>query len=187
MTGHAQPTLETARLVLRQLEAADLDSVHRLGDDPEVAAGLSDLPHPYPRQMAAGLIRGMSEASAAGTAYAFGVAVKNPVPPDTIVGIVFLIPDLDHRRAELIYWLGRRYWGNGYATEAVRAVLAFGFDALALNRIHASYFTGNPASARVMEKAGMRFEGVMRQHHMKRGEPLDLGHYGLLRSDPRPE
>ena len=186
MSETLQPAIETKRLVLRQLEPGDIDSIHRLGDDPAVAAGLSDLPHPYPRQMAAGLVRGMSEAAAAGAAYAFGVALKAAAPPDSVIGIVFLILDPPHRRAELIYWLGRPYWGNGYATEAVRAVLGFGFESLHLNRIHASYFTANPASARVMAKAGMQFEGVMREHHVKDGQALDLGQYAILRSDPRP-
>jgi len=177
--------LETPRLYLRPLTTDDIDSIHRLGDDPEVAAGLSDLPNPYPRRAAVGLVHGMSQAIAAGAAYAFGVELKPPVLPDTVIGIVFLIPELEHRRAELIYWLGRVYWGNGYATEAVRATLGFGFETLDLNRIHASYFTRNPASARVMEKAGMRLEGVMREHYFKRGQALDLGSYGILRSDPR--
>jgi len=186
MNETVQPAIETKRLVLRQLDPCDIDSIHRLGDDPEVAAGLSDLPHPYPRQMAAGLVHGMAEAARVGTAYAFGVALRAAAPPDTVIGIVFLIPEPAHRRAELIYWLGRPYWGNGYATEAVRAVIGFGFETLGLNRVHASYFTANAASARVMAKAGMRFEGVMRQHHVKDGQALDLGQYGILRSDPRP-
>lgn len=186
MNETVQPAIETKRLVLRQLDPRDIDSIHRLGDDPAVAAGLSDLPHPYPRQMAAGLVHGMAEAARVGTAYAFGVALRAAAPLDTVIGIVFLIPEAAHRRAELIYWLGRPYWGNGYATEAVRAVIGFGFETLGLNRVHASYFTANAASARVMAKAGMRFEGVMRQHHVKDGQALDLGQYGILRSDPRP-
>lgn len=175
--------LETPRLYLRPLTPGDVDTIHRLGDDPEVAAGLSDLPNPYPRAAAVALVQGMSQAIMAGTAYAFGIELKVPVPPDTVVGIVFLIPEKEHRRAELIYWLGRKYWGNEYATEAARAAIRFGFETLGLNRVHASYFTRNLASARVMEKAGMRFEGVMRQHHVKRGEALALGSYGILRSD----
>lgn len=189
MTSHdpglAALRLETARLFLRPLTTDDIDSIHRLADDPEVAAGLSDLPNPYPRAAAAGLVHGMRQAAANGTAYAFGIELKEPGPPDSVIGIVFLIPDADHGRAELIYWLGQTYWGSGYATEAVRAALGFGFETLDLNRIHASYFTSNHASARVMEKAGMRFEGVLREHHVKAGQALDLGSYGILRSDPR--
>ena len=177
--------LETPRLYLRPLAPGDIDSIHRLADDPEVAAGLSALPNPYPREAAAALVHGMGQAMAVGAAYAFGIELKVPVPPDTVTGIVFLIPDPEHRRAELIYWLGRRYWGNGYATEAVKAALGFGFETLGLNRIHASYFTRNPASARVMEKAGMRFEGVLREHHVKNGQALDLGSFGIVASDPR--
>lgn len=177
--------LETPRLYLRPLATDDIDSIHRLADDPAVAEGLSDLPNPYPLEAAIGLVHGMRQAMDARAAYALGIELKAPVSPDTLIGIVFLIPEPEHRRAELIYWLGQGYWGNGYATEAVRAVLEFGFGILGLDRIHASYFTRNPASARVMEKAGMRFEGVMREHHVRRGQALDLGSYGILRSDPR--
>lgn len=184
--GHSQPlpTLDTPRLRLRALTADDVPSIHRLADNSEVAAGLSDLPHPYPREAAVGLVQGMARGASTGSALALGIELKQPVLEDTILGIVFLISEQSHQRAELIYWLGRPYWGNGYATEAVRAVLRFGFETLGLNRVHATCFTRNPASARVMQKAGMTFEGVMRQHLVKGGEPLDLASYGILRSDP---
>jgi len=89
----------------------------------------------------------------------------------------------DHRRAELGYWVGVPYWGNGYATEAARAVVKYGFGTLGLHRIFASHFANNPASARVLRKIGMRYEGRLRGHVLKWGEFLDLEMYGMLASD----
>ncbi len=71
--------------------------------------------------------------------------------------------DHNHQKGELAYWVGQTYWGKGYATEAAEAMVAFGFETLELNRIHAATLTVNPASSRVMEKAGMRLEGTMKQ------------------------
>jgi ribosomal-protein-alanine N-acetyltransferase len=96
------------------------------------------------------------------------------------VGAVGLILAPAHDRAELGYWIGAPYWGRGYATEASRAVVRWGFEGLGLRRIHASHFPRNPASGRVLEKLGMRHEGTLRQHVKKWDEYLDLESYGLL-------
>ena len=77
------------------------------------------------------------------------------------------------------------YWGQGYATEAARAVLEFGFDQLGLNRVFAAHVV-EPGIGRVMEKIGMRFEGELRRHERKWGAFSDTRFYGLLRSDRWP-
>jgi RimJ/RimL family protein N-acetyltransferase len=90
-----------------------------------------------------------------------------------------------HRRAELGYWIGVPFWGRGYATEAARAAVAFGFETLRLNRIYAHHFAGNTASQRVLEKIGMRHEGRSRQHIQKWDRFVDLENYALLAEDFR--
>ena len=77
------------------------------------------------------------------------------------------------------------HWNLGYATEAARAVLAYGFGELGLRRIHAGHLTRNPASGRVMEKLGMEPEGVFRQHILKWAVPEDVAHRGILREEFR--
>ena len=72
------------------------------------------------------------------------------------------------------------YWNRGFATEAARAILAFGFESLELNRIYALHMTVNPASGRVLHKAGMRHEGTLRQSVVKWGDHKDIGVYGIL-------
>ena len=99
------------------------------------------------------------------------------------IGAIGLTISPRNQRAEMGYWLGVPYWNKGYATEAARAVLRFGFQELGLNRIYASYFPRNPASGRVMEKAGMRYEGTLRQHFVRWSEPEDLVYYSILKSE----
>jgi RimJ/RimL family protein N-acetyltransferase len=91
--------------------------------------------------------------------------------------------DKQQNHAELGYWIGVPYWGCGYATEAARAMIQYGFDVLKLNRIQASHFANNPQSGRVLRKIGMQHEGCLRQHYLKWGEYVDSKVYGILRSE----
>ena len=90
--------------------------------------------------------------------------------------------DEDHRAA-VGYRLGKQYWGKGYATEALRAVIAYLFEQTTVNRIDAVTWRENSASARVMEKAGMRFEGLARQRRFAKGAFRDRKSYAILRED----
>ena len=92
-------------------------------------------------------------------------------------------PAPEHDRAEVGYWIGKPFWGRGLATAALRLLLQFGFETLQLNRIEAGHFDYNPASGRVMEKAGMRFEGVRRQYVWHRDRYKDVRWYAILRED----
>jgi ribosomal-protein-alanine N-acetyltransferase len=94
--------------------------------------------------------------------------------------------DEDHR-AEVGYRLGKPYWGQGYATEALRAVIAYLFEQTTVNRISAFTWAENTASARVLEKAGMRFEGLSRQKRFAKGTFRDTKNYAILRADVFPE
>ena len=100
-----------------------------------------------------------------------------------LLGAISLIIELQHRKAELGYWIGIPFWGHGYATEAARAVLEYGFGPLGLNRIEAHYLAQNPASGKVMEKLGMQREGVLRQYVVKWGVADDIVMYGILSSE----
>jgi len=102
---------------------------------------------------------------------------------DTLIGAISLVIGQQNRHAELGYWVGKPYWGNGYCTEAAQAVVDYGFQALDLHRIYARHMARNPASGRVMIKAGMQYEGCMRQHVLKWDVFEDLKIYGILRSE----
>ena len=89
----------------------------------------------------------------------------------------------EHQLARLTYWLGLANWNQGYCTEAVQAVLDYGFTHLSLHRIYAPHFHNNPASGRVLRKVGMTHEGRMREHYIRFGELVDVEIYGMLRKE----
>jgi ribosomal-protein-alanine N-acetyltransferase len=86
-------------------------------------------------------------------------------------------------RGEIGYALARKYWGQGIMPEAVRAALDYGFNVVHLNRIEARCDVANTASWHVMEKVGMKFEGVLRQNIILHGVPRDARMYGVLREE----
>ena len=87
-----------------------------------------------------------------------------------------------HKRAEIAFNIGRKYWGKGYATETAQAIIQFGFEYWRLNRIEGTCMVENRASARVMEKVGMTLEGVLRKYVYVRGQFRDMKLYSILRS-----
>lgn len=178
-----QPELETRRLILRPFAPDDAPDVQRLAGAPEIASTTLNIPHPYEDGMAEAWIathRKMFETESGAT---WAITLK---PVGDLAGAVSLrgIRPRFHR-AELSYWVGRPFWNRGYCTEAVKVVIAFGFESFGLSRVFATHLDRNPASGRVLEKAGMRLEGRMRGHVIKDGFPENLVMYGILRGDPR--
>lgn len=176
-----QPSLTTERLVLRPFRSEDADALTAVVNDPLIAANTLSIPHPYPDGMAAEWIAGHAAAFEAGRAAVFAVT---EAAGGALCGASGLHLDAVHRRAELGYWIAAEKRGRGYATEAGRALIAYGFEELGLERIHAAHYPHNPASGRVLEKLGMRREGVLRGHVRKGEQRLDFVFYGRLRDDP---
>lgn len=133
-----QSDIETDRLILRRLELTDAPMIQKLAGAREVAEMTLLIPHPYPDDAAEPFIRSTWTKAGAGTDFTFAITRKDD---HTFVGIVGLHGNTIHNRAEIGYWIGVPYWGNGFATEAARAVIAFGFETLHYNRIQAGYFT----------------------------------------------
>ncbi len=137
-------------------------------NDREVWLNLRDrFPHPYGPADAEAWI---ACASGQEPQRSFAIAIN-----DVAIGGIGLEVQTDvHRRsAELGYWLGRIYWGQGMATAAVNALTSYGFKTLGLCRIYAMVFEHNAASCRVLEKCGYQFEGRMRKSVIKAGRTLD--------------
>lgn len=172
--------LRTPRLLLRHLEQRDIPTLVRLAGTREIAATTMNIPHPYAERDAQEFLAHASEEFRSGLSVAFAICVS---PERDLCGVVGMHMTHAHQRAELGYWIGVPFWGKGYATEAARAVVAFGFEMLGLNRIYAHHFTENAASGRVLVKIGMRHEGRSRQHIKKWDRFVDVENYGLLRSE----
>ena len=175
-----QPVLLTLRLRLRSFEPGDAGAVQRLAGDFAVADTTLTIPHPYEDGMAEAWIAMLAEEFAIGRQVVFAVTDRATA---ALIGAIGLVLRLEHARAELGYWIGRPFWGQGYATEAARAVIRHGFGPLGLHRIYATHFARNPASGRVLTKAGMRPEGVARGHVRRWDRYEDLVQYGILREE----
>lgn len=175
-------TLETPRLRLRPFAATDAARVQELLAVKDIADGTLTIPYPYPEGAAEQWIATHGPKWAEGKLAIWAMADRDS---DDVAGAISLRLVMAHRRAEAGYWVARDRWGQGLATEALRAVLAYGFGTLELHRIEAHHFTQNPGSGRVMQKVGMRHEGRVRGAVFRHGVPRDLELYGILREDPR--
>ena len=168
------PTIRTARLVLRPFERADAPRVQQLAGAREVALNTMHIPYPYPDGAAEAWIGQHVERV---DWYDFAI------DDGQLAGAIGLRLTREFERAEAGYWLGKPFWGRGYATEALAAVIRFGFEELKLHRIYAGYFSRNAASGRVMEKNGMKFEGRLRQHVRKWDEFVDIVYHAILHDE----
>lgn len=174
------PSLDTDRLRLRAFEMTDVPEVSRLAGDRAIAATTQNIPHPYETDMAEKWIARHQPAFESGEATSFAIIARES---DALLGAIGIHVRQEHRCGEIGYWIGKPYWGRGYATEAGHAVLLYGFEQLDLNRILARYFSENLQSGRVMEKLGMKYEGLLRQHVRKWGAFVDVVIWGILRSE----
>jgi RimJ/RimL family protein N-acetyltransferase len=175
------PDLTTRRLLLRQPRPEDAQEIARLAGDPEISANTLEIPYPYDEKMAWDWIRETERKRDERSEQVFLITNRTSGEIIGAIGLMGLIPE--HSRAKIGYWIGRPFWNLGYATEAVCAVLDYGFRLLSLHRIYGFSLTSNKASGRVMDKCGMRHEGVLRQHLQKNGNFQDVAVHGILREE----
>jgi RimJ/RimL family protein N-acetyltransferase len=159
-----QPVLETERLILRPLKPADAKTVQQLAGEFAIADTTMEIPHPYPDGAAEEFIASHPAKYNSGEAVNFGIILKDNL---SVIGDIGLVKASRFRRAEMGYWIAKPFWNQGYATEAARAVIDFGFESLALHKIVARHFSRNPASGRVLQKLGFVQEGLLRDQVMK--------------------
>jgi [ribosomal protein S5]-alanine N-acetyltransferase len=171
------PTLHTERLELRRLGPADVDAVFRLQSDPAVVKFFGRAPY-LTRAEAEQRIVNESAAIERGDSVRWALA---PREGGEIVGTAgFWRWGRDHHLAEIGYELAPEHWGRGLATEALRAIVRYGFAEQGLHRVEANLEPGNVRSARVLEKLGFVREGVLRQNWFYDGVYSDTATYGLL-------
>ncbi len=144
------PVLKTERLVLRAPRRKDVNPLARLANDRRIAVNTARLPHPYGIDDAEQFIAAVNRPD--------GEAVFAITLDDTLIGACGVDPR--DGGPEIGYWLGVPYWGQGYATEAVRAVIDHAFGELRHEALQAGARVSNPASRRVLEKCGFQWTGV---------------------------
>lgn len=159
--------LETERLVLRPTEDFDIPALLPLIGEFDVAKYLSRVPHPYHESHAREFLERAREQRAAGTDFNFGITGKGD---GTFMGGCGV--HLRDEGWEFGYWLGKPYWGKGYATEAARRLVAYAFDELNLPALVAGYFHDNPASGRVLAKLGCTPDGAGQRDCVARGHAV---------------
>jgi RimJ/RimL family protein N-acetyltransferase len=178
--------LQTARLTLRRLTLSDAVAVHAsLATDPAVIDGVGWEPSPTPESTRAH-IAAQVEAYARTSLPAYNWLVEETAT-GSLVGMVFVDDYREDRRvAEVDYCVARGHRGRGFAPEALRAVIRHLFERVGFHRVEAVYNMDNKASARVLMKAGMRFEGVLRGRALRIGAdgfPEDLNLCAILATD----
>ncbi|MCS0590461.1 GNAT family N-acetyltransferase [Massilia norwichensis] len=170
--------LTTPRLKLRPMVEGDIPAHFALFADPEVARYWSREPWTDMTQ-AEESIRAIIAAREDGSEVRFGIELLSSGELIGNVGLHHFFGQ--NRRCEIGYALVSKVWNQGYATEALRAAIQHGFDALDLNRIEADIDPRNIGSGRVLEKLGFRKEGYMPERWLVFGEFADTVNYGLLR------
>lgn len=168
--------LETERLLLRPPEAKDVPHFVPLIAEWDVAKNLSSVPHPYSEEAAFAFVDRAARKRALGEDYAFAVVRRED---DEYVGACGVHPD---RNWEFGYWIGKPYWGNGFATEASRCLLAFAFNELNADYVTAGWFHDNPASGRVLDKLGFEPSGQEKRDCRARNESVPCNRVLLTRT-----
>ena len=165
---------------LRKWELDDGQSVARYDNDLQIAANLRDsFPHPYT----------IAHGQAFVESCVFGDETRQycraiEVDGEAVGSIgVFLQTDVYRKSAELGYWLGRPFWGQGIMTRAVEQVCGYVFANYDIVRIYAEPFAENIGSRRVLEKAGFQLEGIMRCGAVKNGRLVDWCMYSKIKED----
>ena len=161
------PVLETERLILRAPRIEDAKAIAKLANDRRIAENTARIPHPYGLADAKAYIAWANETR---SETAFLVTLDD----DVIIGACG-VGQVEGENPEIGYWIGVRYWGQGFATEAARAVIDYAFERFDYDALHSSARVTNPASRRVLEKCGFQWtcSGLGRSRALNSSVPID--------------
>ena len=177
---HPMPVLESDRLVLRRMEPRDAPGLFAYTSDPDMVKHLplSLTPDLADAEKA---IDGFMEMYAARRVAPWGISLK---ATDEHIGICgFESWNAMTDRAEIGFIVARAQWNKGYATEAATRVMRFGFEVMHLNRLEARCKIENEVSSHLLERLGMQYEGLLREHSYWKGAYHDLKLYSLLKRE----
>ena len=171
------PEIETERLILRRIERKDLNDVFEYSSDPEVSKYLLWSPHKdigYTSQY----LKLIDKSYRKLNFYDWAVTLKSNGKMIGTCG--FTMFDIPNNCAEIGYVISKKYWGQKIAPEAAKAIISFGFNVLNLHRIEAHFMPENAGSRRVAEKCGMKFEGVLKDRVIAKGEYRNVEIYSII-------
>jgi len=164
---------------IRKFKPGDEKSLYKHINDKEVAKNMAGIFYPYTEKDALLYLKKVLKLNKQKKKSAFKFAL---VIDGGVVGCISLENvNLKHKNAEIAFWLGRKYWGRGIMTRAIKQMVRYGFSNLKLKRIQARTFIANKASARVLEKAGFKWEGELKKVIRKKGRYYDCYLYAKVR------
>lgn len=171
--------LDTERLALRPVAREDIPAIVALAGDAEVAQWTVSIRHP----LSEAEVTAWLASRTAGGEQAFAILRKGESALIGVVGITVRAgADAGGQKGEIGYWIGRPYWGKGFATEAVRRVLLHGFGTLGLAEVEATVFPGNDRSVQVLNKTGFIETGPAERAAPARGGDREVMVYTLTRA-----
>jgi RimJ/RimL family protein N-acetyltransferase len=165
--------LQTERLMLRRPTLADVKAIAHLANDRRIAENTRRLPHPYLQEHAIEFVRAIAE-NKRETVF----LIENNFVPIGMVGVDWRQPDA----LELGYWLGVEHWGQGFATEAARAVIDFTFEEFDVEHLISGARVANPTSRNILEKCGFQWSGVELHRFEALGSSTPVDCFRLSRS-----
>jgi RimJ/RimL family protein N-acetyltransferase len=172
--------LETRRLWLRWPRHADVQAIHRLAGEREVAEMTASIPHPYPQEAAVAFVFEARKANALGRALQLAITPKRK--PNQLIGMIGILAPTDEEAAPFLgYWIGQPHWGKGYATEGARALVDAWFAYTEADELASSARVVNPASRRVLEKCGFAHAGAGLKAFPARGGAFPVDRFRLDR------
>lgn len=176
------PALRTTRLLLRPLVAADAPVFHRLINDWEICRRLPDAPFPYPAQLASGWIEAAAHDREHRRAEQFALV---EAAGGALIGVAGLRLAKGQKSAELGYWLGRAYWGQGYGLEAARRLVDWGFAGLPIGQMTAMVAADNDVSVALLSRLGFAQSGKgTKEFSCRPGQKMPVKHFTLARDVP---
>lgn len=172
-------TITTERLFLRLFEESDAENVTKLCNNYNIYKSTLTLPYPYTIDCALSWIEHHIYNFNADKSYEFAICDRQT---GTLYGAIALSNNQRFENGEIAYWIGEEFWGNGYATEASKAILDFAFNVKKYHKVYARHFASNPASGRVIQRIGMIKEGVLIDHVKKENQYEHLIYYGVVKN-----
>ncbi|MCL5122726.1 MAG: GNAT family N-acetyltransferase [Candidatus Marsarchaeota archaeon] len=179
------------RIYLESISMQDAESIAIQANDKDIASSIAfmgSFPYPYTLENAVSFVQNAIGASAAGREFHF--AIKK-VDDSSLVGVCGITNiDTINMKAEIGYWVGKNYWGNGYGKQAANLMLETAFEKLGLNRVYAGAFGFNERSIRILQGVGFTKEGVKRKNSRVEGGAnggfADDVIFGILRNEYKP-
>lgn len=181
LTHIGTQTIETQRLILRKFEISDSQSAFQTWlSNPEVQNNYGEKACETIEEAEQILGKWISSYGR-NDVYRWAIIHK-----DTMINIgqiAFYLVDTKNQKVDVEYCIGQLHWGNGYAPEALKAVIEYAFSRVRLNRVQAFHRSKNPTSGRVLQKAGMKYEGTLKQYLIHKNEFDDCLMYAIIQSE----